>query len=72
MDHTICACCGTQFGYHDVTKTYRELRNLWLRRGGAWFDVEDSHSPADEWSAWDQLDAHGLPYDVEREAAIHA
>jgi hypothetical protein len=64
-DHVICPCCGTQFGYDDVAHTYLELRNIWLRKGGRWFNIEcPSLVTRDGWNAWDQLDASLLPYDV--------
>jgi hypothetical protein len=62
---TICPCCGTEFGYNDATRTYRELRNNWLRLGGQWFDMEDEHFlRLQHWSAWEQLDRAGFPWDV--------
>jgi hypothetical protein len=66
-DHTICPSCGTQFGYDDVGHTHRELRNLWLRHGGRWFNTECPQFLKQRgWNAWDQLDAALLPYDVPR------
>jgi hypothetical protein len=65
MDHAICACCGTHFGYDDVTKSYLYLRNDWLLRGGIWFDTDDPAYPRFlGWNAWDQLDVTGYHYDV--------
>jgi hypothetical protein len=64
-DHVICPCCGTQFGYDDVAHSYRELRNIWLHKGGRWFNIEcPSFSIRRHWNAWDQLDGALLPYDV--------
>jgi hypothetical protein len=64
-DFNICPCCGTEFGYHDVGHSDRELRNAWLKKGGMWSDVEDNHYPTRaNWNAWSQLDMAGLPYDV--------
>jgi hypothetical protein len=64
-DHMICACCGTHFGYEDVSRGYRELRNQWLRSGGRWFNTEHPYFLLHEhWNAWDQLDGAGLRYDV--------
>ncbi len=64
LDHAICACCGTHFGYDDVSRSYREIRNAWLVAGGPWFDPEDDHAPKGFWNAWEQLNAAGLDYDV--------
>jgi hypothetical protein len=65
QDHVICPCCGTQFGYDDVAHSYRELRNIWLGKGGEWFNIEcPSFATRRHWNAWDQLDASLLPYDV--------
>ena len=66
IDHAICACCGTQFGYDDTTKTYQRLRNEWLSRGGYWFDPDDEAYPKSGWNAWDQLDLAGFKYLVQR------
>jgi hypothetical protein len=69
-DHAICACCGTQFGYDDTTRTYREIRDEWLSRGAAWFDTEDPEYPKYGlgWDAWLQLDLAGFVYGVDRPA----
>src|ERR1700722_1572296 len=35
----ICACCGTEFGYHDCTlEGVREHRKRWLLNNGKWSD----------------------------------
>lgn len=31
--HEICSCCGTEFGYDDSSKTFKELRNIWIDSG---------------------------------------
>jgi len=64
-DYYICPCCGTEFGYDDLAHTRRELRNMWLRNGGQWFNVEvPQFLTLHNWNAWGQLDTAGLPYDV--------
>jgi hypothetical protein len=35
---TICACCGTEFGYDDRVLSHYELRKKWIRDGCQWFD----------------------------------
>jgi len=35
-DHVICPSCGTQFGYHDVTRSHSELRSQWVAMGMPW------------------------------------
>lgn len=35
-DYTICPSCGTEFGYHDFSKSHEELRNLWFANGAYW------------------------------------
>lgn len=35
---TICACCGTQFGYDDCTRSHASLRKDWIKRGCLYFD----------------------------------
>lgn len=32
----ICDCCGTQFGYHDSTKSHATLRAEWVAKGMPW------------------------------------
>jgi hypothetical protein len=36
VDFTICPSCGTEFGYHDSTKTYSDLRTEWIMLGMRW------------------------------------
>ena len=48
-----CACCGTEFGYHDVTVVMaRKTRALWLAKGAAW--AEPGKRPPD-WDLQAQL-----------------
>lgn len=58
QDYTICPCCGTEFGYHDFTLSYTELRERWLSSGAIW------HSrrilPPVGWTAQKQLARAGL------------
>jgi len=53
VDHNICSCCGTEFGYHDLRLSYSELRRRWQERGSPWFSTR-MRPPAD-WSATDQI-----------------
>ncbi len=37
----ICECCGTEFGYEDVTvESARHARAAWLAKGTRWFVSE--------------------------------
>ncbi|SDX95175.1 hypothetical protein [Hymenobacter psychrophilus] len=37
-DHTLCGCCGAEFGYHDATPTAaRQYRAQWLAAGAGLF-----------------------------------
>jgi hypothetical protein len=36
VDSAICACCGTQFGYHDAGNSHIKLRKLWIDKGCPW------------------------------------
>ncbi len=64
-DHYICPCCGTQFGYDDVNHSFLQIRNIWLQRGGQWFNTEFPYFIRQRnWNAWDFLDASGLSYNV--------
>lgn len=74
IDHAICACCGTEFGYQDVSKSYLKLRNEWLSKGGHWFDTDDPAYPSYGlgWNAWDQLDRGGYIYGIPRPSRVSA
>jgi hypothetical protein len=51
--YNICPCCGTEFGYDDVSRKWSELRELWLKRGAPWFS---RYTQAPEgWSASAQM-----------------
>jgi hypothetical protein len=39
INFTICACCGTEFGYDDRVLTADDLRMRWIRHGCPWFDA---------------------------------
>ena len=54
QDSAICACCGTQFGYHDARISHEELRNRWVSRGCPWSHPQIA-VPAN-WSPSRQLD----------------
>lgn len=58
IEHMICQCCGTQFGYHDETPEPKEvaharLRANWIAKDGPW------HSrvipPPPYWNPWGQI-----------------
>lgn len=57
-DYSICACCGTEFGYDDRILTHEDLRRDWFLGGYQWFDV-DAPPPAN-WDPVAQLRAAGL------------
>src|SRR5438132_103944 len=50
---SICACCGTEFGYDDRVLTHDELRRRWVQRGCPWFDLDESKPVA--WNPYMQL-----------------
>ncbi len=52
-NHTICSCCGTHFGYHDVWHSWLELREMWLLKGAPWFSKAISAPTG--WNAVAQL-----------------
>jgi len=52
-NYTICDCCGTEFGYHDFTRSHAELREQWRQRGAKWKSVDYPAPP--NWSAIEQL-----------------
>ena len=52
-DSMICACCGTQYGYHDSMLSHAELRQRWLDGGARWHSKRIS--PPTDWSVAAQL-----------------
>lgn len=52
-DFLICPCCGTQFGYHDATRSHSQLRLLWVEKGAKWHSRAISGPP--NWDARLQL-----------------
>ena|SRR3990172_8798305 len=50
---SICACCGTEFGYDDRLLSHEQLRNKWIDEGCRWFDQGEPQPP--NWSAYEQL-----------------
>ena len=43
VDYNICPSCGTEFGYHDFTKSWDQLRSEWVAKGSKWLS---KHIPA--------------------------
>lgn len=51
----ICVCCGTEFGYEDISRSsVLRKRAQWLSTGARWFDVK--WKPAD-WNLDQQVSA---------------
>lgn len=59
---SICACCGTEFGYDDRALTREELTREWVRNGFPWFDQAEP-KPAG-WNPYLQLLRAGLGWAV--------
>jgi hypothetical protein len=57
---SICACCGTEFGYDDRLLTHYQLRERWIVRGCIWFD-EGERKPIG-WNAYVQMMSAGLSW----------
>jgi hypothetical protein len=57
-DYNICACCGTEFGYHTLGRRNDELRQEWLRNGAEWWSPVDP-APAG-WNPYRQLIQAGI------------
>ena len=62
-NYNICPSCGTEFGYDDLSKSHRQLRNQWLASGANWFSLA-TPPPDFLWSGFLQVMEAGLPYDV--------
>jgi hypothetical protein len=58
VDLNICPCCGTQFGYDDVTLSYDALRREWLGAGAQWFS--NTTPPPPHWNGYRQILNSGL------------
>ena len=54
----ICPSCGTEFGYHDATKSHAELRMTWLQSGAKWWSRHES--PPEGWNPEEQLRRAGF------------
>lgn len=52
-DYSICTCCGTEFGYHDLTRSWEALRDRWIASGARWFS--DYTPPPPDWDVLRQL-----------------
>jgi hypothetical protein len=52
-DWHICPCCGTEFGYEDVGRTYEQLRVAWFERGAHWWSPVEP--PPVGWNPIEQL-----------------
>ncbi len=52
VNHEICRCCGTQFGYDDYLRSHEELRREWVANGANWFLA--GYEPQG-WDPYDQL-----------------
>ena len=59
-NYSICACCGTEFGYDDRVLTHDQLRDAWIKRGGPWFDEAEPKPPG--WDPFQQLTKAGLDF----------
>jgi hypothetical protein len=38
---TICPSCGTEFEYDDASRSYADLRRVWLGAGARWWSTVD-------------------------------
>jgi hypothetical protein len=59
-DFEICPSCGTEFDYHDATKTHKELRDAWIAAGLRW--SSRAIPQPTNWNPFDQLFRAGLGY----------
>lgn len=37
----ICACCGTEFGYDDASRSHAERRSQWIEAGMKWWSKRE-------------------------------
>jgi hypothetical protein len=52
-NHAICPCCGTEFDYHDATRSHSQLRYRWIGKGAEWFSR--TTRPPRGWDWYKQL-----------------
>ena len=52
-DHTVCSCCGTEFGYHDLRRSHDDLRKAWIDRGSPWFSQKGFSQRMPKPEGWD-------------------
>ena len=51
--YDICACCGCEFGYEDVTEeSKKRFREKWINNGAKWFT---SKKKPKDWNLEEQL-----------------
>ena len=55
---SICACCGTEFGYDDRSLSHYELTKRWVERNCPWFDIDEPKPVG--WNGYAQLINGGL------------
>ena len=56
----ICDCCGTEFGYQDITvESVRAARARWLAAGGEW---REERTRPSQWDRQRQLAAIPAPW----------
>lgn len=53
VNHSICPCCGTEFGLDDYDFTVPELRLRWILSGALWFSRDQT--PPANWNPSLQL-----------------
>lgn len=58
IDFSICACCGTEFGYDNRLFSFAELTKRWVHNGFPWFDSGERRP--DGWNPRVQLLRAGL------------
>jgi len=64
QDFSICACCGTEFGYDDRALSHHELTEKWVALGCLWFDSEEQKPFG--WNAYLQLLNGGMRWALPR------
>ena len=70
LDGAICPCCGTEFGYNDLSLSHEELRQHWVAKGAQWWS--NFSAPPVGWNALAQLYQAGLLSFARREETTAA
>lgn len=69
INHKVCPCCGTEFGFDDLACSFSDLRDDWIESGMVWWSTARSAPPG--WDPRAQLFGRALvPNQNEHELGV--